>query len=28
LLPDTDEVILDVDLEAQQVTVHLMEGLR
>jgi 16S rRNA processing protein RimM len=28
LLPDTDEVILDVDLEAQQVTVHLIEGLR
>ena len=28
LLPDTDEVILDVDLEAQQVTVHLLEGLR
>jgi 16S rRNA processing protein RimM len=28
LLPDTDEVILDVDLEAQRVTVHLLEGLR
>ena len=28
LLPDTDEVILDVDLEAQRVTVHLIEGLR
>jgi 16S rRNA processing protein RimM len=28
LLPDTDEVILDVDLEAQLVTVHLLEGLR
>jgi 16S rRNA processing protein RimM len=28
LLPDTDEVILDVDLEAQLVTVHLIEGLR
>jgi 16S rRNA processing protein RimM len=28
LLPDTEEVILDVDLEAQQVTVHLIEGLR
>ena len=28
LLPDTDEVILDVDLEAQEVTVHLIEGLR
>ena len=28
LLPDTDEVILDIDLDAQQVTVHLLEGLR
>jgi 16S rRNA processing protein RimM len=28
LLPDTDEVILEVDLEAEQVTVHLIEGLR
>ena len=28
LLPDTEEVILDVDLEARQVTVHLIEGLR
>ena len=28
LLPDTDEVILDVDLDAEQVTVHLIEGLR
>ena len=28
LLPDTDEVILEIDLEAQQVTVHLLEGLR
>jgi 16S rRNA processing protein RimM len=28
LLPDTDEVILEVDLEAGQVTVHLIEGLR
>jgi 16S rRNA processing protein RimM len=27
LLPDTDEVILDVDLEQEQVTVHLIEGL-
>jgi 16S rRNA processing protein RimM len=27
LLPDTDEVILDVDLDAGQVTVHLIEGL-
>jgi 16S rRNA processing protein RimM len=27
LLPDTDEVILDVDLEAGQVTVHIIEGL-
>jgi 16S rRNA processing protein RimM len=28
LLPDTDEVILDVDLAARRVTVHLIEGLR
>lgn len=28
LLPDTDEVVLDVDLEAARVTVHLIEGLR
>ena len=28
LIPDTSEVILGVDLEAQQVTVHLLEGLR
>jgi 16S rRNA processing protein RimM len=27
LLPDTDEVILDVDLERGRVTVHLIEGL-
>jgi 16S rRNA processing protein RimM len=28
LIPDTDEVILNVDLERQVVTVHLIEGLR
>jgi 16S rRNA processing protein RimM len=27
LLPDTDEVVLDIDLEAGQMTVHLIEGL-
>jgi 16S rRNA processing protein RimM len=27
LLPDTDEVVLDVDVDAQQVTVRLIEGL-
>ena len=27
LLPDTDEVVLDVDIEARQMTVHLLEGL-
>lgn len=28
LIPDTEEVVLNVDLGAQQVTVHLIEGLR
>lgn len=27
LLPDTDEVVLDIDVEAGQMTVHLIEGL-
>jgi 16S rRNA processing protein RimM len=27
LLPDTDEVVLDIDLEAGQMTVHLIDGL-
>jgi len=27
LLPDIDEVVLKIDLENQQITVHLLEGL-
>jgi 16S rRNA processing protein RimM len=27
LLPDIDEVVLKIDLEQQQMTVHLLEGL-